>query len=251
MKTFFKSFIHLMMITSMLAICENCKKADNGEHYLGGEEYRFYKSYIDFFASASSLIGYKNTSPATTVTKNRCFLRLQGNVVSDEKYEELIEQYGDTCYNQYDIKWRGSFSDEFISIDVKSNRSFDKDHPAGSSLADIAIFRVITLYNYIKSGYEQVLDDEGFLWPSAPIIVEKRLNQFTSDELKLLETETVPLRTDPMGLILLPDNPMISFDFSVPPPTGSHTLTVIFKTVDGKTLSTSFYVDFYKETFDY
>jgi len=217
MKTHFSAFI----IIGMLALFVGCRSKT-----IDGDEARFCKSYIEYFYSAAALEGYQITVPIYA-TNNRVFLKLRGYAVPKLEYAELIEKYGDTAYNQRRIKPPlGAFSDEFTSIEVKSNRSFDAAHPAGTSLSDIVIFRVRTLYNFIQNGYN--LDDYRIM------IVEKELDKFTPDDLKLLEVEC--------GAIY-PDNPMISFDFSVPPPAGRHTLTVTFKTTD-KTFTKNIDVNF-------
>ncbi len=62
----------------------------------------------------------------------------------DEKYSDLCRKHGDVGYNRKiaylsgrDVVYNAS---DLLSVKVYSDRDFDAEHPAGSSLADIVMF---------------------------------------------------------------------------------------------------------------
>lgn len=140
-----------------------------------------------------------------------------------KRYAELSNKYGDTYYNnkiglpnQHQV-----IADDFISIDIRSDRDFDEAHKAGESLADIVTILATSPAKYIESGYTDVYD-----WMFQPIDykiaggsfrtygywpVNKRLDRLTPEDLLLM-------------------SPNVSLKFEAFPLwEKTHTITVTFK----------------------
>ena len=89
---------------------------------------------------------------------------------------------GDEAYNRLSVKHRDSFEGwtnkyyfstfsicyamDFSSIDIICNREYDANHPAGSSLADIVNYEAISIYPWIRSGYQT---EKKVYWISKPL----------------------------------------------------------------------------------
>ena len=78
----------------------------------------------------------------------------------DEKYRDLCRKHGDVGYNRKiaylsgrDVVYNAS---DLLSVKVYSDRDFDAEHPAGSSLADIVRFLSCSPKEYIASGYKSL-----------------------------------------------------------------------------------------------
>ncbi len=78
----------------------------------------------------------------------------------DEKYSDLCRKHGDVGYNRKiaylsgrDVVYNAS---DLLSVKVYSDRDFDAEHPAGSSLADIVRFLSCSPKEYIASGYKSM-----------------------------------------------------------------------------------------------
>lgn len=98
--------------------------------------------------------------------------------------DESVKYYhkGDEAYNRLSVKHRDSykgwtnkyyfstfsicFAMDFSSIDIICNREYDANHPAGSSLADIVNYEAISIYPWIRSGYQT---EKKVYWISKPL----------------------------------------------------------------------------------
>lgn len=81
---------------------------------------------------------------------------------SGEKYKELCEKHGDNDYHGKDpyieSLQKKCYAKDFKALTITTLEAFDKEHPAGSSIDDIAVYDGYTPYPWIKSGYDGLPD---------------------------------------------------------------------------------------------
>ena len=80
-----------------------------------------------------------------------------------KRYDELCKIHNDMSYNQkrsYIVVpiWGRCFAIDFREIDVVSDKNFDSEHPAGTSLKDIVRFVSISPKKFIDSGYKETFN---------------------------------------------------------------------------------------------
>jgi len=78
-------------------------------------------------------------------------------------YDELCKIHNDLSYNQkrsYIVAplWGRCSAIDFKEIDVISDKDFDSEHPAGTSLKDIVRFVSISPKKFIDSGYKETFN---------------------------------------------------------------------------------------------
>ena len=71
------------------------------------------------------------------------------------QFNALLEKYGDMNYNQKLLKYdgQGCFVPDVVGIQVVSDREFDADHPAGSSLNDCFSLKLYSFYLTLDNKY--------------------------------------------------------------------------------------------------
>ena len=82
-----------------------------------------------------------------------------------KKYDELCKIHNDMSYNQkrsYIVAplWGRCSAIDFREIDVISDKDFDSEHPAGTSLKDIVRFVSVSPKKFIDSGYKETFNWE-------------------------------------------------------------------------------------------
>ena len=82
-----------------------------------------------------------------------------------KRYDELCKIHNDMSYNQkrsYIVVpiWGRCFAIDFREIDVVSDKNFDSEHPAGTSLKDIVRFVSVSPKKFIDSGYKETFNWE-------------------------------------------------------------------------------------------
>lgn len=113
-----------------------------------------------------------------------------------EIYEQLCEKHNDIGYNEWevdnrdldsgDFNYRMVYWKDFVAIDVISDRDFDTEHPAGSSLGDVVMYWGFSYWEYVKSGYTFIYEGEYFPLPhSNPI--EGYINNIPEEGLCLIK----------------------------------------------------------------
>ena len=80
-----------------------------------------------------------------------------------KKYDELCKIHNDMSYNQkrsYIVAplWGRCSAIDFREIDVISDKNFDSEHPAGTSLKDIVRFVSVSPKKFIDSGYKETFN---------------------------------------------------------------------------------------------
>ena len=178
----------------------------------------------------------------------------------DEKYRDLCRKHGDVGYNRKIAYLSGRNvvynASDLLSVKVYSDRDFDAEHPAGSSLADIIRFLSCSPKEYIASGYKSLyrydpeLVSPGFrsTWgyyygrpdkeTSEYYPVDKMLCDIVPEDLMLLGPDVAynPQRAHMKFFSL--------FFEKLPVVKDSHVITVEVTTDDGRVLSGNIVMDF-------
>ena len=142
----------------------------------------------------------------------------QGSYPFRERYLQIAERNGDTEYNRFaDYEWyeREALADNFCLLSVTSDKAWDTNHPAGTGLGDILLFKAYSYSPYIRSGYSGNI----YTQISVP------LNHVTEGQMEVLNFEPDSY---------LRDLPQIRF-LRAPSTEGPHTLTLTITTPEGKT----------------
>ena len=157
-----------------------------------------------------------------------------------KKYDELCKIHNDMSYNQkrsYIVVpiWGRCSAIDFREIDVVSDKNFDSEHPAGTSLKDIVRFVSVSPKKFIDSGYK-----ETFNWErKEPKIFkkEKETNKlFSYSESKNyfpINGLLKDIGTDEMQMLPVNTHGILFFD-KEPTAEKEHTLTVTIYTREGK-----------------
>ena len=156
-----------------------------------------------------------------------------------KKYDELCKIHNDMSYNQkrsYIVVpiWGRCSAIDFREIDVVSDKNFDSEHPAGTSLKDIVRFVSVSPKKFIDSGYK-----ETFNWE------KNEPNFFAKDSMipTMFQPESwnyFPINgllkdigTDEMQMLPEDTHGILFFD-KEPTAEKEHTLTVTIYTREGK-----------------
>ena len=80
-----------------------------------------------------------------------------------KRYDELCKIHNDMSYNQkrsYIVAplWGRCSAIDFREIEVVSDKNFDSEHPAGTSLKDIVRFVSVSPKKFIDSGYKETFN---------------------------------------------------------------------------------------------
>ena len=157
-----------------------------------------------------------------------------------KKYDELCKIHNDMSYNQKRryIKFTGwgiCSAIDFKEIDVVSNKDFDSEHPAGTSLKDIVRFVSVSPKKFIDSGYK-----ETFNWEKKEPKIFKKEEEtdklFDYSELKNyfpINGLLKDIGTDEMQMLPVNTHGILFFD-KEPTAEKEHTLTVTIYTREGK-----------------
>jgi len=149
-----------------------------------------------------------------------------------KKYDELCKIHNDMSYNQKRryIKFTGwgiCSAIDFKEIDVVSNKDFDSEHPAGTSLKDIVRFVSVSPKKFIDSGYK-----ETFNWEKKEPKIFKKEEEtdklFDYSELKNyfpINGLLKDIGTDEMQMLPVNTHGILFFD-KEPTAEKEHTLTV-------------------------
>lgn len=187
----------------------------------------FLPSYIDtyFFYDGIAV----KRALASTSTKHlhlQCNLTNHVSFLSEgaekELYEKLCRMCGDTAYNATERReidrLNATNFPHFTTINVVSDKDFDAEHPAGTSLNDVMSIRYVSAQRFIESGYtaERSRHEE----------ISKPLDELTSNE-----------------LMYSIDNTFLVFD-KEPDVLEKHTLTITCINAEGESYSVEYKYDF-------
>lgn len=163
------------------------------------------------------------------------FILDSAKIISNEAFDRLCRRFEDTHFNDTTYySYPHALADRFTSVELISDKPFDKKHPAGKSLGDIVRLWSASSAPFIESGYLKPPKVIKGSWEAmAPSFyrdgpydypINKLLSQLTSNDLKLMN-----------------DHAVLKFE-TIPPP-GTHLFTITFRSAD-KTLSTNVEVTF-------
>ena len=170
------------------------------------------------------------------------------------RYDELAALYNDLSYNRIIEFWgtppgRSYVSNGIVSIDVRSNRDFDAEHPVGTSLAGFVRLLSVSPIRFIESGYQETFDwcndypvdflrETAIFEDWAPLRqnhfpVNEMLSKLEPDDFRLLGTgDRFPQSSDGLGWFF----GFLVFD-KKPENLGTHNLTVTIRRTNGRMLS--------------
>jgi len=216
-----KRLILLSIVTALLY--QSCDRA----------RYHVFKSYVTRYCKFED-IGIDTTKAGNIIIRGKG--RVKQYSWRDEggektTYEALCRKHNDLTYNkkrEYRLspEWGVCSAIDFKEIDIVSNKDFDAEHPAGTSLKDIVRFVSVSPKKFIDSGYK-----ETFNWRrNRPEIFKK-----DSMILSLFQRETenyFPINrllkdigTDDMQMLPVNTHGILFFD-KEPTAEKEHTLTV-------------------------
>ena len=160
--------------------------------------------------------------------------------INEPQYNQICEQYGDTCYYGYNDPTYEAVNDGIKDIDIVCNEIFDEEHGEGSSLSDIVSVLTYSPYNYIASNYKTAqLPAEGY--ELVPGVVKKcgiTIQTSYGYETKLTKMQNIS--SEDIKLFF----PVSYFIFDkLPSQSGTYTFVVTVKLSD-KTLSGTVKMEF-------
>lgn len=129
-----------------------------------------------------------------------------------EVFDSLAAKNNDLAYNRtihctlalptnwshayaYDLSDYTASSADITNIEIVSNKAWDDNHPAGTSMKDLFIFKGANKYLYIKSGYSDAVSDH--------MKIEKPLSEMTADDYRMtlytIQENAKFVRLEPAG----------------------------------------------------
>ena len=126
----------------------------------------FYNKNIQLkITEAGNIAIYRETSSEYKTNTPSAVYSFESKGEEKKRYDELCKRHNDMSYNQKRsyIKFTGwgiCSAIDFKEIDVVSNKDFDSEHPAGTSLKDIVRFVSISPKKFIDSGYKETFNWE-------------------------------------------------------------------------------------------
>ena len=215
MKPFHKKFIFTAIAISCLCIA-GC--------WIG--DFYYSRSFINAFQLYDGIKVRRATINSTkwiniygTTTKE---VGLLSKGSDKDLFDDLCDLYGDNTYNrEVAIPGDGYYTANHppcAGLDVISNKDFDAEHPAGTSLADIMTIQYRSAVKFIENGYKDKKD-------------------YMEDIRKPLD------ELQPTDLTLSIRNIFLIFD-KEPDVLETHGLTFFWTTTEGITYTTSFNYDF-------
>ena len=150
-----KRLILLSIVTALLY--QSCDRA----------RYHVFKSYVTRYCKFED-IGIDTTKAGNIIIRGKG--RVKHYSWRDEggektTYEALCRKHNDFTYNkkrEYHLRpeWGVCSAVDFREIDIVSDKDFDAEHPAGTSLKDIVRFVSISPKKFIDSGYKETFNWE-------------------------------------------------------------------------------------------
>ncbi len=208
-----KKIVIVLGIMAIFILLQNCVNYDV-----------VYKSFVTkYLVFSNNDIELRNTKAgniAITHNSDANVMYVSYNDANGSKekelYDKLCKEHNDMTYNNkrnWKVDGPGiatASATDFTSIDIKSNKDFDAEHPAGSSLKDIVRFVSFSPKRFIDSGYKdrsdwvsskpQIFDrepemenkigeeilDAGWKDWSAFFVINKLLTEIGNDEMQML-----------------------------------------------------------------
>ena len=148
-----KRLILLSIVTALLY--QSCDRA----------RYHVFKSYVTRYCKFED-IGIDTTKAGNIIIRGKGRVKhysWRGEGESKTTYEALCRKHNDLTYNkkrEYRLspEWGVCSAIDFKEIDIVSNKDFDAEHPAGTSLKDIVRFVSVSPKKFIDSGYKETFN---------------------------------------------------------------------------------------------
>ena len=124
----------------------------------------FYNKNIQLkITEAGNIAIYRETSSEYKTNTPSAVYSFESKGEEKKRYDELCKIHNDMSYNQkrsYIVAplWGRCSAIDFKEIDVISDKDFDSEHPAGTSLKDIVRFVSISPKKFIDSGYKETFN---------------------------------------------------------------------------------------------
>ena len=148
-----KRLILLSLVTALLY--QSCDRA----------RYHVFRSYITEYCYSEDIDLATTKAGNIIIRSNGVINRYSWKDKGEEKkkYEEFCRNHNDLTYNkkreyQHSPEWGVCSAVDFIEIDIVSNKDFDSEHPAGTSLKDIVRFVSVSPKKFIDSGYKETFN---------------------------------------------------------------------------------------------
>ena len=156
-----KRLILLSIVTALLY--QSCDRAKTV----------LFRSYINTYfynrnirlkiTEAGNIAIYRETSSEYKTNTPSAVYSFESKGEEKKRYDELCKIHNDMNYNQKRsyIKFTGwgiCSAIDFKEIDVVSDKDFDSEHPAGTSLKDIVRFVSVSPKKFIDSGYKETFN---------------------------------------------------------------------------------------------
>ncbi|GHT11048.1 hypothetical protein FACS189432_03320 [Bacteroidia bacterium] len=205
-------------------------------------EHEVFRSYITEYYDYDKLdLEISNTGNILIVgvgQKAACSYKSTGE--KKELFDNLCLIHNDINYNQKrDFiavpNWGINFKGDVVSIDIISNKDFDEQHLANSSLNNIIRFMSTSLSKYFIGGYNSLFDwdsdiPENFI-NNGLNLYSKGKNEYHPIDVKL--SESIPSDFVLAELVTFRVVGVLSFEQS-PTLSKEHELTVTIKVNDGR-----------------
>ena len=150
-----KRLILLSIVTALLY--QSCDRA----------RYHVFRSYITEYCYSEDIDLDTTKAGNIIIRSNGVINRYSWKDKGEEKrrYEEFCRNHNDLTYNKkreyrHSPEWGVCSAVDFIEIDIVSNKDFDSEHPAGTSLKDIVRFVSVSPKKFIDSGYKETFNWE-------------------------------------------------------------------------------------------
>ena len=150
-----KRLILLSLVTALLY--QSCDRA----------RYHVFRSYITEYCYSEDIDLDTTKAGNIIIRSNGVINRYSWKDKGEEKrrYEEFCRNHNDLTYNKkreyrHSPEWGVCSAVDFIEIDIVSNKDFDSEHPAGTSLKDIVRFVSVSPKKFIDSGYKETFNWE-------------------------------------------------------------------------------------------
>ena len=126
----------------------------------------FYNKNIQLkITEAGNIAIYRETSSEYKTNTPSAVYSFESKGEEKKRYDELCKIHNDLSYNKkrsYIVVpiWGICSAIDFREIDVISDKDFDSEHPAGTSLKDIVRFVSVSPKKFIDSGYQETFNWE-------------------------------------------------------------------------------------------
>ena len=138
----------IIAVVATLFLLSGCKDENT---YGSGVGAGFSKYMIDCYVNCDSIAMYWTEGDVIAIS----FRGDEIDINSDrEKFLLIAKGNNDTTYNRELVRYcYTSINDSIFGISVKCNQDIDINHPSGTELNDLFVFKFMSVYDYIQNNY--------------------------------------------------------------------------------------------------